>query len=70
MPLVLACGQPVSGKSTVVQQLAALLKQHDEAVLVLKDEQSRNEIYKGKCTYTKSTLTCSHWTYPNLLAPL
>lgn len=51
MALVVVCGQPCSGKSTVAAALKAALEQHKLEVTIIDEPglgMTRNESYKGK----------------------
>ena len=51
MALVVLCGQPCSGKSTVAAALKQLLEQHGMDVIIIDEPglgMTRNESYKGE----------------------
>lgn len=71
MPLIVLCGQPSSGKSSVTSLIEQQLQQQDKAVVVISEQslhQERNLAYQGSSAYI-SVQTCMQLipTEPNLL---
>ena len=56
MPLIILCGQPSSGKSTVASALERQLNQTQKEVVVISEQtlhQDRNAAYSGMCACEK-----------------